>query len=121
MAGHFPFKEEYRGVRFPHGLPVSGCRQWRYIMSVIEANQVAELIKNQGVMVTERDITTIAKEGFDDGIYNGDWTTYINLPDAGVTILLIQEDEYEQSMDYEAPEGCEEIGYTGGVYVFFLD
>lgn len=57
---------------------------------------------------------------FDEGIFNGNWdytTEFEDLRD----LRLIQEDEYDQSMDEDPdrPDEDDVIAEAGGVYVFF--
>lgn len=61
----------------------------------------------------------IAKELYDDGVWNGNWDSTSHFGDMQ-PLRLIQEDEYDQSMsDDEKPEWDDMIAQVQGGYLFF--
>lgn len=65
---------------------------------------------------------TIAAQLYHNGIFNGNWDSSTNLEDLQFKDLrLIQEDEYDQSMDEDEdkPSSDDMICQTEGGYVWF--
>jgi hypothetical protein len=89
------------------------------------AEEVITALKGRGLdYSSHRD--TIALQLFDDGLLRGNWdvTTELNDPELK-DLRAIQEDEYDQHMDYadDKPEYDEQVCYTSMVpaYIWIVD
>ena len=82
------------------------------------ADAVIATLKKSGIDYTEyRDQIALV---WNEGIWEGNWDSTTEL-DGAKDLRMIQEDEYDQSMDEdEKPPFEEQIAYIGGCYIFWV-
>lgn len=90
-----------------------------------ESYDSADAVINKILTFTGKDYTAGREELarlFDEELFNGNWDSSTDFGDAALPDLrLIQEDEYDQSMDNDdsRPDEDDQICYAAGHYVFF--
>lgn len=81
------------------------------------AQNIIDALKGKG-----RDLSAEKEEiarAIDEGIWEGNWDTTTEFTSGAEDIRLIQEDEYDQSMDDdEKPDLGDQLGYGAGCYIF---
>lgn len=86
------------------------------------ADEVIDALKKHGLDYSAyRD--TIAQEAFDEGLLEGNWDVTVTFDDPKLKDLrFIQEDEYDQHMDDDAPEHDDMVCYVGVIpaYVWLV-
>ncbi len=84
----------------------------------MEADTIIGQIKSTDYSAGRDEIARV----LDEDIWNGNWVAETNFADAGIDLpelLLIQEDEYDQSMsDEEQPAWATRLATSGFGYVF---
>lgn len=90
--------------------------------SLSSADELIEDVKAETGLDYSEHRELIATQLYEEGLYNGNWGSSTDLEDPNLKDLrLIQEDEYEQSMDEddEKPEWDDMICQTSDGYVWF--
>ncbi len=85
--------------------------------AIMAADEIIDEMRKHGLDYSVYRVQ-IAKELYDDGVWNGNWDSVAHFGDMQ-PLRLIQEDEYDQSMsDDEKPEWDDIIAQVQGGYLF---
>ena len=83
------------------------------------ADEIIELMGKEGHDYSPHR-QQIADELYRDGVWNGNWDSITEFGDDLPDLRLIQEDEYDQSMDEdEKPDFDSQIAQVSGGYLFY--